>query len=76
MGKAISKASAVYTAVGLWLVAAVSLGVDPTPESIVTSGATGLVTSILNVAQSTWPIWIPVVAVMIGVRLFRKLAKV
>jgi len=63
-------------AVAVFVLGVLALGVDPTPESIVTSGATGLVTSVLNVAQSTWPIWIPVIAVMIGVRLFRKLAKV
>lgn len=62
--------------VAVFVLGVLALGVDPTPESIVTSGASDLVTSVLNVAQSTWPIWIPVIAVMIGVRLFRKLAKV
>jgi hypothetical protein len=57
------------------VVAFLVAGVDPTPESIVSGGASGLVTSVLNVANATWPIWIPVVAVMIGIRLFRKIAK-
>jgi hypothetical protein len=74
MRTALNKAGAAYTAVGLFIVAALAYGVDPTPESIVTTGASGLVTSVLNVAQGTWPIWVPVVAVMIGIRLFRKIA--
>ena len=64
---------AAYVAIGVF-VAMLAAGTDPTPESIVTAGATGLVTSVLNVAQGTWPIWVPVVAVMIGIRLFRKIA--
>lgn len=61
-------------AVGAFFALALA-GTDPTPDSIVSSGAANLVTSTLNVANATWPIWVPVVAVMIGIRLFRKIAK-
>ena len=77
MQKLSTRAVGSYLAAGALVAAfvAFALAVDPTPDSIATSGATDTVTALLNTLNAVWPILVPVFAAIIAIGLVMKVTR-
>lgn len=77
MNQLTTQSTRAYLAVGgiLAAVCLFALAVDPTPDAIATSGATGTVSALLTTLNSVWPILVPVFAALIAIGLVIRITK-